>query len=51
MTFLAILSPAEAEGPFLVDCYDEEPWRSLRKTPEPKKAKQSPARRTRAHSR
>ena len=30
MTFLAILSPAEAEGPFLVDCYDEEPWRSLR---------------------
>lgn len=31
MTFLAILSPAEAEGPFLVDCYDEEPWRSLRK--------------------
>lgn len=31
MTFLAILSPSEAEGPFLVDCYDEEPWRSLRK--------------------
>ena len=31
MTFLAILSPAEADGPFLVDCYDEEPWRSLRK--------------------
>ncbi|CAN5887191.1 hypothetical protein BH24ACI4_BH24ACI4_29990 [soil metagenome] len=31
MTFLAILSPAEAEGPFLVDCYDDEPWRSLRK--------------------
>jgi quercetin dioxygenase-like cupin family protein len=30
MTFLAILSPAEAEGPFLIDCYDEEPWRSLR---------------------
>jgi quercetin dioxygenase-like cupin family protein len=30
MTFLAILSPAEAEGPFLVDCYQEEPWRSLR---------------------
>lgn len=30
MTFLAILSPAEAKGPFLVDCYDEEPWRSLR---------------------
>ena len=33
MTFLAILSPAEADGPFLVDCYDEEPWRSLRATP------------------
>jgi len=31
MTFLAILSPAEAEGPFLIDCYDQEPWRSLRK--------------------
>ena len=30
MTFLAILSPAEAEGPFLVDCYNDEPWRSLR---------------------
>jgi quercetin dioxygenase-like cupin family protein len=29
MTFLAILSPAVARGPFLVDCYDEEPWRSL----------------------
>jgi quercetin dioxygenase-like cupin family protein len=31
MTFLAILSPAEAEGPFLIDCYDQEPWRSLRR--------------------
>jgi quercetin dioxygenase-like cupin family protein len=30
MTFLAILSPAEAEGPFLIDCFDEEPWRNLR---------------------
>jgi len=30
MSFLAILSPAVAKGPFLVDCYDEEPWRSLR---------------------
>ena len=30
MTFLAILSPSHAPGPFLVDCYDEEPWRSLR---------------------
>ena len=32
MTFLAILSPAEAPGPFLIDCYDDEPWRSLRAT-------------------
>ena len=31
MTFLAILSPAVAKGPFLVDCYEEEPWRSLRR--------------------
>ena len=31
MTFLAILSPADAPGPFLVDVYDEEPWRSLRR--------------------
>jgi oxalate decarboxylase/phosphoglucose isomerase-like protein (cupin superfamily) len=30
MTFLAILSPARAKGPFLVDCYHDEPWRSLR---------------------
>ncbi|MGH9371654.1 MAG: cupin domain-containing protein, partial [Vicinamibacterales bacterium] len=30
MSFLAILSPAEARGPFLVDCYEDEPWRSLR---------------------
>jgi quercetin dioxygenase-like cupin family protein len=30
MSFLAILSPAIARGPFLVDCYDDEPWRSLR---------------------
>jgi quercetin dioxygenase-like cupin family protein len=30
MTFLAILSPAVARGPFLIDCYNEEPWRSLR---------------------
>ena len=40
MTFLAILSPAEAEGPFLIDCYDEEPWRSLRK-PYPVRQKRS----------
>jgi quercetin dioxygenase-like cupin family protein len=33
MTFLAILSPASAPGPFLVDCFDEEPWRSLRRPP------------------
>ncbi len=31
MTFLAILSPSEAEGPFLIHCYEDEPWRSLRK--------------------
>ena len=31
LTFLAILSPAKAKGPFLVDCYDQEPWRSLRR--------------------
>lgn len=31
MTFLAILSPARARGPFLVDCYQDEPWRRLRK--------------------
>jgi len=30
MTFLAILSPARAKGRFLIDCYDDEPWRSLR---------------------
>ena len=30
MSFLAILSPARARGPFLVDVYAEEPWRSLR---------------------
>jgi quercetin dioxygenase-like cupin family protein len=30
MTFLAILSPSTTKGPFLVDCYNEEPWRSLR---------------------
>jgi oxalate decarboxylase/phosphoglucose isomerase-like protein (cupin superfamily) len=38
MTFLAILSPAEAKGPFLVDVYDEEPWVSLR-APYPKERK------------
>ena len=31
VTFLAILSPAVADGPFLIDCYHDEPWRSLRK--------------------
>jgi quercetin dioxygenase-like cupin family protein len=38
MTFLAILSPAQAKGPFLVDVYDEEPWVSLR-APYPKRRK------------
>ena len=44
MTFLAILSPAEADGPFLIDCYDDEPWKSLRK-PEP--VRRAPRKRTR----
>jgi quercetin dioxygenase-like cupin family protein len=30
VTFLAILSPAVAKGPFLVDCYQDEPWCCLR---------------------
>ena len=30
VTFLAILSPAEAKGPFLVDCYHDDPWCCLR---------------------
>jgi quercetin dioxygenase-like cupin family protein len=47
MTFLAILSPAEAEGPFLVDCYDEEPWRSLRR-PSRKTTRRSGARHPKA---
>ena len=51
MTFLAILSPAEAKGPFLIDCYNDEPWRSLRKPfvypevdPKTGKPKTAPAR-------
>lgn len=32
LIFLAILSPAEFEGPALIDVHTEEPWRSL-KTP------------------
>ena len=36
MTFLAILSPAVADGPFLIDCYEDEPWRSLRKAAAPR---------------
>jgi quercetin dioxygenase-like cupin family protein len=31
LVFLAILSPAEFEGPALVDVHTEEPWRSLKK--------------------
>lgn len=30
LVFLAILSPADAPGPALVDVHREEPWRSLR---------------------
>ena len=51
MTFLAILSPAEAEGPFLIDCYDEEPWRSLRQPAGRKKPARPAARRKRVPSR
>ena len=51
MTFLAILSPAEAEGPFLVDCYDDEPWRSLRPPAGQRKPPRSAARRKRVRSR
>src|SRR5215207_6767410 len=39
-SFLAILSRALAKGPFLVDCYDDEPWRSLR-TPYPARRRRS----------
>ena len=31
LTFLAILSPAASQGPAIVDCFEDEPWRSLRK--------------------
>lgn len=31
LVFLAILSPAEASGPAIVDMHDDEPWRSLRR--------------------
>ena len=48
MTFLAILSPAEAPGPFLIDCYNEEPWRSLRKPIPPKPARSASRRPVRA---
>lgn len=34
LEFLAILSPAESEGPALVDVSSEEPWRSLRSSPD-----------------
>lgn len=30
LVFLAVLSPAQFEGPALVDVYEEEPWRSLK---------------------
>ncbi len=30
LRFLAILGPADAEGPFTVDVFDEEPWVTLR---------------------
>lgn len=31
VTFMAVLSPAKAKGPFLVDVYRDEPWCSLKK--------------------
>jgi quercetin dioxygenase-like cupin family protein len=33
LVFLAILSPAQFEGPALIDMSAEEPWRSLRPAP------------------
>lgn len=30
-TILAILSPGDSQGPFMVDVSDQEPWRNLRK--------------------
>jgi quercetin dioxygenase-like cupin family protein len=30
LTFLAILSPAASTGPAVIDCSNEEPWRTLR---------------------
>ena len=30
-TFLAILSPAASKGPAVIDCFNDEPWRRLRK--------------------
>jgi quercetin dioxygenase-like cupin family protein len=30
-TILAILSPGDSKGPFMVDVSDQEPWKSLRK--------------------
>ena len=35
LVFLAILSPAEFEGPALIDVSREEPWRSLKPPPAP----------------
>jgi hypothetical protein len=34
-----------ADGPFLIDCFNDEPWRSLRK-PIPPKPARPPIRRT-----
>ena len=48
MTFLAILSPAEADGPFLIECQDDEPWRSLR-APARAKTTHTTTRRRRSH--
>jgi quercetin dioxygenase-like cupin family protein len=29
LRFLAMLGPTGAEGPMVIDCFDEEPWQSL----------------------
>ena len=37
LVFLAILSPAKFEGPWLVDVSEDEPWRSIRNMSAPEK--------------
>ncbi len=42
LRFLAILSPTGASGPDVVDCFHEEPWKTIR-PPIPYPSQQSPA--------